>query len=539
MASKQRGRLQRRAKIKTRSTNKTKASRARRSPEAMLAELKTRFREIGDLYSAGSVLHWDQATYMPPGGAEARGRQIAMLAQLAHERLVAPAMGRLVEALAPYGESLPHDSDAAGIIRTARREYEKAIKVPADYVARASAHSSASYQAWTQARPANDFAVMVPYLQKTLDLSREYSGFFVPYAHIADPHIDNADEGMTTAAIRNLFGKLKRGLLPLLDAICAQPEADDSCLRRDFPQPEQLEFAKLAASRLGYDFKRGRLDLTRHPFCTTFSEGDVRITTRVNGSDLSDALFSTVHEAGHAMYEQGVDAALAATPAGHGVSAGVHESQSRLWENIVARGRGFWENFYPALQRSFPDQLSGVSLDAFHRAINKVARSLIRTDADEVSYNLHIMLRFDLELKLLEGKLAVEDLSEAWRAAMQADLGVTPPDDRDGCLQDVHWYSGAIGGAFQSYTIGNILAAQFFAAALKAHPDIPAGIARGEFAMLHGWLRDNIYRHGAKFPPNALIKRATGAPLNMQPYLGYLREKYGALYRLPSQNMVR
>ncbi len=535
MARKQRAQPHRRAKAKT----KTKTARTRRSPEATLAELKARFREISDLYSSCSVLNWDQATYMPPGGAEARGRQLAMLAQLAHEWLVAPAMGRLIEALVPYGDGLPHDSDDAGVIRTAQRDYEKAIKVPADYVARASAHSSASYQAWTQARPANDFKRMVPYLEKTLDLSREYSEFFAPYAHIADPHIDNADEGMTTATIRKLFGELKRGLVPLLDAICAQPEVDDSCIRRDFPQPEQLEFAKLAAERIGYDFERGRLDLTRHPFCTTFSEGDVRITTRVNENDLGDALFSTLHESGHAMYEQGVDRALAATPAGHGVSAGVHESQSRLWENIVARSRGFWEYFYPALQRRFPGQLSGVPLGSFDRAINKVARSLIRTDADEVSYNLHIMLRFDLELKLLEGKLAAKDLPEAWRAAMQTDLGIAPTDDRDGCLQDVHWYSGAIGGAFQSYTIGNILAAQFFAAALNAHPEIPAEIARGEFGTLHGWLRDNIYRHGAKLPPQELIKRATGAALNMKPYLGYLREKYGALYELPSVALDR
>jgi carboxypeptidase Taq len=500
----------------------------------MLAALKTRFREISDLDAASSVLHWDQATYMPPGGADARGRQAAMLSQLAHERVVAPAVGRLLEALTPYGESLPPGSDEAGIIRTARRKYEKAIRVPANYVVRASEHSSASYQAWTQARPENDFKRMVPYLEKMLELSREYSEFFAPYAHIADPHIDYADEGMTTAAVRKLFRELKGGLVPLLNAICAQPEADDSCLRVDFPKSEQLEFARFAAARLGYDFTRGRLDLTHHPFCTRFSLGDVRITTRVNENDLGDAFFSTVHESGHAMYEQSVDAGLAATPAGRGASAGVHESQSRLWENIVARSRSFWEFFYPSLQQCFPDQLSGVALDTFHRAINKVARSLIRTDADEVSYNLHIMLRFDLELRLLEGKLAVKDLPEAWRAAMQADLGVAPPDDRDGCMQDVHWYSGGIGGAFQSYTIGNILAAQFFAAALNVHPEIPDEITRGEFATLHGWLRENLYRHGAKFAPNDIVKRSTGSPLNMKPYLGYLREKYGALYRLPA-----
>jgi carboxypeptidase Taq len=500
----------------------------------MLAELKARLREIADLRAANAVLSWDQATFMPEGGAAARGRQMALISRLAHERFIAPDLGRLIEALAAYGESLPHDSDDACLIRVARRDFEKAIKLPPDYVERGNAHWSASYQEWTRARPANDFRSMVPYLQKTLDLSREYAEFFAPYAHVADPHIDDADEGMTAAAVSTLFGELKRALRPLVDAICDQPEADDSCLRRDFAEPGQLEFARGAAERIGYDFRRGRLDLTHHPFCTRFSAGDVRITTRVNERDLGDALFSTLHEAGHAMYEQAVDPALAGTPLGHGASAGVHESQSRLWENIVARGRGFWEHFYPLLQARFADQFADVPLQTFHRAINKVARSLIRTDADEVTYNLHIMLRFDLELRMLEGKLAVKDLAEAWRAGMKANLGTEPSDDRDGCLQDVHWYSGPIGGAFQSYTIGNILGAQFYAAALRAHPDIPAEIARGEFATLHGWLRDSVYRHGAKFPPNELTKRATGAPMSMQPYLDYLREKYGALYRLPA-----
>lgn len=521
-------------KPRTAPHKRTGAARSKRSPEAILAELKARFREISDLRAANAVLSWDQSTYMPDGGADARGRQMAMLSRLAHERAVSPAIGRLIDALASYGERLPAESDDACLIRVARRDYAKAIRVPADYVARANAHGAASYQAWTQARPANDFKTMVPYLEKTLDLSREYSEFFAPYVHIADPHIDDADEGMTTASIKKLFAELKRGLMPLVDAICAQPATDDSCIRQDFGESEQLDFARRAAERLGYDFKRGRLDLTHHPFCTRFSAGDVRITTRVNGGDLGDALFSTLHESGHAMYEQGVDAALSGTPLGHGVSAGVHESQSRLWENIVARSRSFWEYFYPPLQHTFAAQLSGVPLDTFHHAINKVARSLIRTDADEVTYNLHVMLRFDLEVKMLEGKLEVRDLAEAWRAGMKADLGIEPPDDRDGCLQDVHWYSGGIGGAFQSYTIGNVLGAQFYAAALRAHPDIPGAIAHGEFGTLHGWLRANIYRHGAKFPPNELVKRATGAPMRMKPYLGYLREKYGALYRLPA-----
>jgi carboxypeptidase Taq len=251
-------------------------------------------------------------------------------------------------------------------------------------------------------------------------------------------------------------------------------------------------------------------------------------------TDFGDALFSTLHEAGHAMYEQGIRAALDGTPLGRGVSAGIHESQSWLWENVVGRSRGFWQHFYPSLQRIFAEQLSSVPLTAFHHAINKVARSLIRTDADEVTYNLHIMLRFNLELRLLEGELRVQDLPEAWRAAMQADLGIAPSDDRDGCLQDVHWYSGSIGGRFQSYAIGNILSAQFYAAALKGHPDIPQEIASGEFGTLHTWLHNNLYRHGSKFVPNDLVKRATGKAMTIRPYLGYLREKYGTLYRLPA-----
>jgi carboxypeptidase Taq len=500
----------------------------------MIADLKARLREISDLHAAGAVLSWDQATFMPEGGALARGRQLASLSRYAHDMLIAPALGTLIDALTPYAEDLPPDEDDACLVRVARRNFEKAIKVPSDFVARANEHGAASYQAWTRARPADDFASMVPYLEKTLALSREYSDFFAPYAHGADPHIDDADEGMTTASISALFVELRRALIPLVRAICEQKAGGDGCLRQTFPQAAQFDFARVAAERMGYDLKRGRLDLTHHPFCTKFSLGDVRITTRVNENDLGDALFSTLHEAGHAIYEQGVGAALEGGPLGHGVSAGVHESQSRLWENIVARGRGFWDYFYPLVQRTFPDQLGGVSEATFYRAINKVARSLIRTDADEVTYNLHIMLRFELERQLLEGKLKVTDLPEAWRAAMEADLGITPPDDRDGCLQDVHWYSGMIGGGFQSYTIGNILAAQFYVAALKAHPAIPAEIAAGEFATLRRWLTDNIYRHGSKFKPADLVQRATGSTMRLEPYLDYLREKYGALYRLPA-----
>ena len=510
-----------------------KPARNRRSAEQMLVELKRRLREISDLTAAGDILTWDQATYMPRGGADARARQCAALYGLAHEQAVAPALGKLLDALAHYGERLPRDSDDVSLIRVARRDFQKMIKVPPDHVTRANVNGSASYNTWTRARPANDFAAMVPYLERTLDLSREYSSYFAPYKHVADPHIEDADEGMTTASIRKLFSELKSQLVPMVGAICEQPVVDDSSLRQAFPKATQFEFALNLAQRLGYDFNRGRLDLTHHPFSTRFSTGDVRITTHVSENNLGDVLFSTLHEAGHAMYEQGVSATLDGTPLGKGVSAGIHESQSRLWENVIGRSRDLWEHFYPSLQRVFPEQLGSVPITVFHRAINKVARSIIRTDADEVTYNLHVMVRFDLELQLLEGRLGVKDLPEAWRAAMRAHLDVAPDDDRDGCLQDVHWYSGYIGGRFQSYTIGNILSAQFYAAALQAHPNIPSEIASGKFDTLHTWLRDNVYRHGSKFVSNHLIERATGAAMNMTPYFDYLREKYGALYRLP------
>jgi carboxypeptidase Taq len=501
--------------------------------ETKLAELKRRLAEISDLNSASALLGWDQQTYMPTGGAGARARQTAILSKLAHERSLDPELGRLIDELEPVAASLSPETDDASLIRVARRDFEKAIKVPTDFVARSSAHASASYDAWTRARPANDFAAMVPFLEQTVELSREYAGFFAPYQHITDPLIDDAEEGVTTASVRTLFGELKRELVPMVRAIAEQAPVDDSCLRGQFPEARQLDFNLAVADRIGYDRARGRLDKTHHPFCTKFSLGDVRITTRVYESNVDQALFSTVHEAGHAMYEQGVSAAFEASPLGSGVSAGVHESQSRLWENVVGRSHGFWGYFYPALQRAFPDQLGGVAPETFYRAINKVERSLIRTEADEVTYNLHIMLRFGLELELLEGRLKIKDLPEAWRAGMQADLGVTPPDDRDGCLQDVHWYSGLIGGGFQSYTIGNILASQFHAAAVAAHPEVRDEITHGEFGTLRGWLREHVHRHGRKFTPNELIERATGAPMNMAPYLAYLRAKYGELYRLP------
>jgi carboxypeptidase Taq len=510
----------------------TRGGKSRRSIESKLDQLRARFREIADLDGAASLLSWDQATYMPPEGALARGRQSALLRKIAHEKSIEPALGKLIDELLPWAEALDPDSIERNLLRVAHRDFEKASKVPPEFIARTNAHAAASYDAWTRARPNNDFAEMVPFLEKTLEFSREYAGFFSPYRHVADPLIDDAEEGMTAASIGALFAQLRRELVPMVAAIADQPGEDTRCIQGALGEEAQIRFGLTAAERMGYELRRGRLDKTHHPFCTRLAHGDVRITTRLAENDIGEGLFSTLHEAGHGMYEQGVDAAFDGTPLGHGVSAGVHESQSRLWENIVGRSRVFWNYHYPQLQLAFADQFAKATLEEFYRSINKVQRSLIRTDADEVTYNLHIMFRFDLELALLEGKLQVKDLPEAWNEGMRANLGIVPPNDSGGCLQDVHWFSGWVGGAFQSYTIGNILSAQFYAAALAANPEIPREIEAGNFAPLHGWLARNVYRHGRKYSPTELVERATASPMRIEPYMAYLRGKYGELYAL-------
>jgi carboxypeptidase Taq len=487
---------------------------------------------IDDLRSAGAILSWDQTTYMPPGGAPARGRQLATLGRLAHEHFTDPEIGKILEDLRPYEESLPYDSDEASLIRVTRRSYGRAVKVPAEFMARFYSHIAESYEVWGKARPANDFAAVKPYLEKTLDLILEMANYFPGYEHIADPLIAYSDYGMTAASVGAIFGELREQLVPLAHAILERPSADDACLKLTYPEGKQLAFGEGVIRTFGYDFERGRQDKTLHPYMTKFSLGDVRITTRVNENDLSEALFGTLHESGHAMYEQGIRRDYEGTPLADGTSSGVHESQSRLWENLVGRSLGFWNHYYPKLQEAFPSQLGNVSLQDFYRAINKVERSLIRTSADEVTYNLHVIIRFDLELAMLEGSLAIADLPEAWHARYLSDIGVRAPDDRDGVLQDVHWYAGGIGGAFQGYSLGNIMGALFFEAALKDRPSIPVEIERGSFDSLHAWLCENIYQHGAKYTASEMVERISGGPLTIEPYMRYLRNKFGELYNL-------
>lgn len=491
-----------------------------------LDELKNRLHEVEDLNLVTALLNWDQATYMPPGGAPARGRQMALVSRLAHERFIDPDIGRLLDDLRAYEESLDPGNDDAALIRVTRRQYEKSVRVPPQLLSELHEHAARSYQTWTAARPADDFAAVEPMLEKTLDLSRRIADCFPGYDHIADPLIDFADEGMKAESVRALFADLRAQLVPLLREVLEQPEADDSCLHQTFPEEGQRAFGEMVIRQLGYDFNRGRQDKTHHPFMTKFSLGDVRITTRFQEDFLANGLFSTIHEAGHAMYEQGIDMKFEGTPLAGGTSAGVHESQSRLWENVVGRSRVFWNHYYPQLQTYFPKQLGDVELETFYKAINKVQQSLIRTEADQMTYDLHVMIRFDLELALLEGSLSVRDLPDAWKARYQSDLGVSADQERNGVLQDVHWFAGTIGGAFQGYTLGNIMSALFYQQALLAHPDIPAQIGRGEFETLHGWMKHNIYRHGSKYTANELIQQVTSGPLTIDPYMAYLRGKF-------------
>ncbi len=499
--------------------------------QSQVARLRERLSEVHDLRSTAAVLDWDQATHMPPGGAEARGRQIATLQRLAHERFTDDEVARLLEALEPWAREQAASNVDAALVRVAKRDWLRASKIPASFTGRLADHLSRTYNVWTKARPANDFAAVAALLETTLDLSREMAGYLGKGEHIADPLLDGNDLGMTVASARALFDALRAELVPLVRAIASRPQVDDSCLRGHFPEAAQLAFGERVIRAIGYDFARGRQDKTHHPFMTRFAHGDVRITTRVREDDLGDGLFSTIHEAGHALYEQGTDASLDGTLLGEGTSAGVHESQSRLWENLVGRSRPFWKHFYPEFRKSFPS-LASVPMETFYRAINKVAPSLIRTDADEVTYNLHVMIRFDLEIAMLEGKLAVRDLPEAWRARYQSDLGVSSPTDRDGCLQDVHWFAAPIGGTFQGYTIGNVLAAQLFESATKTEPSFAADFERGEFSPLREWLRTNVHQHGRLRSPSEVIEGATGTALRIEPYMGYLRGKYSEIYGL-------
>jgi len=489
--------------------------------------LTERLSTIGDVSSAASVLAWDRQTYMPAGGVEGRAQQLATLARLAHEMLVAEETRELLEAA---GHGKPGSEEAA-LLRLSRRDHGRATKLPTRLVEETTRATALAEPAWTRAREEPDWSHFAPHLEEVLSLKREQADLLGGGEHPYDAMLDLYAPGTTTAGLRRMFDELKAGILPLFRGTCAGPGEDrEAPLRGEFDEARQEEFGRAVISRFGYDWSRGRQDRAVHPFCINFGgPDDVRITTRVDRNLLQIALFAFCHEAGHGLYEQGVDPAYSRTPLTGGVSMGVHESQSRLWENLVARSRPFWTHFYPRLQGVFPEALNGTSAEDFYRAVNAVRPSPIRTEADELTYNLHVLLRFELEVALFEDDLRVADLPEAWNAKTREYLGFTPETDALGVLQDTHWALGLF-GYFPTYATGNVLSVQLFDAAVEQRPEIPFEMEHGEFGSLLGWLRKNIHRHGSRYDPDELIERATGRPCETAPYLRYLETKFGELY---------
>jgi len=497
-----------------------------------LSELRVILAEVSDINRASAVLGWDQETYMPPGGVMARADQLSTLRRIAHTRFTAAETGRLLDEAATITAGMDPDSDDARLVKVTQRDYDLSCKLPAELVAEITRASSMARPAWVEARKTADFSLFAPHLETNIELNRRQADALGYAVHPYDALIDRSEPGMTAAQLRVLFEELKVAIVPLVRAVAAKGDAvDDSCLHGDFAEATQLDFGMDVVKQYGYDTSRGREDLTAHPFCTGFSPNDVRITTRVSRDFLSMALFGTMHESGHAMYEQGVDQAFDRTPLCRGASPGVHESQSRLWENLIGRSRPFWQGMYPKLQATFPAQLKGVDGEQFYRAVNKVMPSLIRVEADEVTYNLHILLRYELEMAMLEGTLKAREVPEAWNAKMQEYFGIQPPSVSDGALQDIHWSGFAFAG-FAGYTLGNIIGAQLFTKIRSDLPDLDAQITAGEFGRLRGWLQTNLYRHGRKFTPNELLQRITGGPLSTEPWVAYVRAKFGDLYGL-------
>lgn len=482
--------------------------------------------------SALALLHWDQRTQIPEKGHAWRAEQVAALARLIHVRNTDP---RLADDLAACEAAPPSpegaDTPQAANLREMRRAYDRAAKIPEDLAVALARACAQAESAWERARPDDDWKGFLPHLEEVLSLRRQEAEAVGYAAEPYDALLDAYEPHATAAQLAPLFAALKPVLVGLLDRIRgASRQPDPGLLRRPIPAQAQEAFARKVAAAMGYDFAAGRLDRTAHPFATRIAPGDTRITTRFREDNLAEALFGVIHEAGHALYEQGLPADDYGLPTGEAVSLGVHESQSRLWENVTARSRGFWVHFLPQAQADLP-ALAGIGLDDFLLAVNQVRPGLIRVDADEVTYNLHVLLRFELELALVRGDLAAADLPGAWNAAMQSSLGLTPPDFASGVMQDVHWSAGLF-GYFPTYTLGNVIAAQLAAAMRRDLGDLEELYARGEFAAQLAWLRENVHRHGSRFRPRDLVRRATGHEPDPAHLADYLEEKYGALYRL-------
>ena len=475
--------------------------------------------EIRDLTAAEGLLAWDQETYMPAGGIESRAKVMATLAGIKHAKLTDP---ELADAVAACEEEAEPGSVLAAQAYRARREVDRAAKVPARLTKALAQATSTALASWQRARAGNDFSLFRKDLARVLELTREEAAALANGGGLYDALLDLYEPGATEAELEPLFAELKRELVPLVRAAAGSGiQVDDSPIRGNFPRAQQLEFGMEIARAMGFDFERGRLDASAHPFCSGIAAGDTRMTWRWQENDLRPALFGIVHETGHGLYEQGIPREWRRTPIGHAISLGIHESQSRLWENQVARGRPFWQWALPRLQSRFGDK-NGVDIDQIWPALHTVTPSLIRVEADEATYNLHIVVRFELEKALIHGDLEVDELPAAWIAGYRELLGIEPRNDANGVLQDIHWAMGAF-GYFPTYTLGTLAAAQLYEAAEAAIPDLDSHLAAGKFSRLLNWLRENIHVHGARYDADDLVRMATGKPLDPRHFLKYLR----------------
>lgn len=494
--------------------------------ESAYAELLTHLNRIHRLETVAQLVGWDEQVNLPPDSAGLRAEQHAVLAETIHAAATDPKLGDLLESL--EDASLDLRDDERVVVAEARRDYDRATKLPASFVREKAAQSSVGYHAWAKARASSDFASYVPVLEKNLELAKQEAAYLGWGDRAYDYMIDKHDPGMSAAVISKLFGELKEALVPLVRQITASPIKAKRELLRGFPVTGQQAFLREVTEKLGFNYRRGRIDVSLHPFCSG-SGADIRMTTRFNEDEPLDSLFSSIHETGHGLYEQGLPLAHHATALGRAAGMGVHESQSRLWENQVGRSRAFWRYFEPRFRETFAAQTQGVSSDELYLAVNAVEPTLIRVDADEVTYNLHIILRFEIEQRLFAGTLAVRDLPEAWNAAARELLGLVPDSDRTGVLQDVHWSDGAF-GYFPSYCLGNMLAAQLWYAIKAQRPAIEDEFARGDFSGLLNWLRENVHGAGKRYDALELSRRVTGGELSPQSLLRYLRERYLPLY---------
>jgi carboxypeptidase Taq len=485
--------------------------------------LRAHLAEVSDLSRAATLMSWDQHVMMPPGGSGARAEALATVSRLAQDRFVRPEIGKLLEELRSFEEGSDYDSFEASLIRVTRRWYEKAARVPPELVGEMRRASALALAAWGPAKQQSDFQQLRPHLEKLVELRHRYVECFEPADETYDLLLDDYEPLMKTAEVRRIFDELKEELPPLISELAEAGEVDASFLTGEFDIATQKRVGLEIVDAFGFTPDEWRVHETAHPFMATPGAGDIRLTTNTRPGDLT-SLFAMMHEFGHGLYEWGVDRSFARTPLGSGVSYGVHESQSRTWENLVGRSRPFWRWFYPRLQQSFPSQLGPVDEERFYRAVNRVRPSLVRIDADEVTYNLHIILRFELEQELIENRLAVIDLPEAWDACMNQYLGVDVPDDAQGVLQDMHWAGGAF-GYFPTYALGNVISVQIWERALEDLGDLDERFERGEFGDLREWLREHLYRLGAKFTPQETVERVTGSRIDAKPYLRYLREK--------------